>query len=65
MSIPLEVFLKRLGDDVSPENAYKIYLHTQITILKELLIAKDIVTRDVLERIEEDVLASIGEKTKE
>lgn len=57
-----ETFLKKFGQDYDPDRAYKLYLQAQLTIIQEILIAKEIITRESLDRIEERILNNIAEK---
>lgn len=57
-------FQKKLGEDYSPDRAYKLYLQTQILILQEILVSGGFVTRESLNRIEEGALSAVAETTK-
>lgn len=59
-----EEFLDKLGKSSNPDKAYKLYLQTQIAIIQAVLISGNLITREALERIEEDVLTKIAAKAE-
>lgn len=59
-----EEFQKKIGDGISPDKAFKLYLQAKLALIEEILINSSELTREKWDQIEEKVFAKIVEELR-